>query len=75
MIASMLQIAENVCPTSAPFFGFMGVSAALVFASESPGLPATRKARRASPTPPHARCTSDASSRPARRPSACEPLC
>jgi V-type H+-transporting ATPase proteolipid subunit len=33
MISQLLQIAENVCPTSAPFFGFMGVSAALVFAN------------------------------------------
>ena len=33
MLSTLLQIAENVCPTSAPFFGFMGVSAALVFAN------------------------------------------
>ena len=33
MLTTLLQIAENVCPTSAPFFGFMGVSAALVFAN------------------------------------------
>ena len=72
MIASMLQIAENVCPTSAPFFGFMGVSAALVFASESPWPPAARKARRtAPPTPLHFRCVLRA--RPGALP--CDPQC
>jgi hypothetical protein len=31
----VLSITENVCPTSAAFFGFMGTAAALVFASTS----------------------------------------
>ena len=28
-------MSKEICPTSAPFFGFMGVSAALCFASKS----------------------------------------
>ena len=32
----MSTISYETCPTSAPFFGFMGVTAALCFASELP---------------------------------------
>ena len=30
----MANVSYETCPTSAPFFGFMGVTAALCFASE-----------------------------------------
>ena len=33
MLSSILQSAIQLCPTTAPFFGFMGVTAALVFAN------------------------------------------
>lgn len=39
---------DPLCPPSAPFFGFMGAAAALIFASASRRLPAPR-ARRAQP--------------------------
>lgn len=32
--SKMASVTYEVCPTSAPFFGFMGVTAAIVFASE-----------------------------------------
>lgn len=31
----MSTVSYETCPTSAPFFGFLGVTAALCFASES----------------------------------------
>jgi hypothetical protein len=34
MISTLLSIANDVCPESAAFFGFMGVASALVFASK-----------------------------------------
>eukprot|EP00638_Chattonella_subsalsa_P010528 CAMPEP_0117796444 /NCGR_PEP_ID=MMETSP0948-20121206/11918_1 /TAXON_ID=44440 /ORGANISM="Chattonella subsalsa, Strain CCMP2191" /LENGTH=177 /DNA_ID=CAMNT_0005627613 /DNA_START=57 /DNA_END=590 /DNA_ORIENTATION=- len=33
ILATTTTTSEEVCPTSAPFFGFMGVTAALVFAN------------------------------------------
>ena len=35
-MALPLQVVVDLCPSSAAFFGFMGVSSALVFASEAP---------------------------------------
>jgi hypothetical protein len=32
-----METFSEACPASAPFFGYMGAAAALIFASESPG--------------------------------------
>jgi hypothetical protein len=60
-MALPLQVVVDLCPSSAAFFGFMGVSSALVFASAfSPWRRAPRRAapRRAARWPvagaPHA---------------------
>ena len=43
MLSAILASSTENCPTSAPFFGFMGVTAALVFANIGAGKKTTHE--------------------------------